>query len=122
VAQPLGNRGDVGPVLKGVGRRCCPVRMRPKAGHVDADLFRVAHVDPPKRIRRQGGLGAGGRGPVAERSEQRPTLLFPVAGQLQVLADGRDRDRMGRQVADFPAFAAEGKVRDPPPILQVPYP
>jgi hypothetical protein len=44
-------------------------------------------------------------GPVGERPEQRPVSVFVVAGDLQVIVDALQGERLSRHVPDFGALA-----------------
>ena len=96
VAEPLLDAGDVGLVLKGIGRRGSAKAVYPEAGDCNAGRAGVGADYGIDAVSGEPGAGA----PAAQRHEERRLLLpHMVTRGREIGVDALGGDRMQRQVS-----------------------
>jgi len=113
MAEPFLHLGDIGLVIKRVGRRGGPER-------VGADgKAQFSRISAHELINAIGGdrLRSAAFRVVAEWPKQRAGFLAAVSGQLQVIMNEAAGGRMQRHIAGLAAFAGHFQVRHAAPFL-----
>jgi hypothetical protein len=121
MAEPLLDLGNIGPILKRIGRRCCAQRMHAEAVHLAADASLAAIFADDvviDRTRVEGFLKLAGA-VVSHWPKHGAAEIAAMTRERQIFVDEALRHRVHGNEADFVALAFDLKVHDAAAVLHV---